>query len=192
MKSTLRAGGYGGQRRKERGIVLFVAIIVLIAMTLAGLAMMRQMGAGTSIAGNVAFKEYATSVADRGTEFARAWMVTNRATLNNDNLAAGYHSSWSPGVDPTTFNWATGAATLVAENGNTALVYIERLCATANTSAIAPTQICSDKPVGTSESKSGGSYPSVIPPTPPQPYFRVTTRVDGPRNTRSFTQVLMQ
>jgi type IV pilus assembly protein PilX len=177
---------------RQRGVVLFVAIIVLVAMTLAGLAMMRHMGVGTSIAGNVAFKENATSVADRGTEAARAWLTANQAILNNDNLPAGYHSSWAASVDPTTFNWAGGSVQLPAEVGNVASVYIERLCETPNLSALAPTQVCSDKPVGTGASRGGGSYPSVLPPTPPQPYFRVTTRVDGPRNTRSYTQVLMQ
>lgn len=173
--------------------MLFVAIIVLVAMTLAGLAMMRQMGVGTSIAGNVAFKENATSVADRGTEWARQWLTLNQAALNNDNLPAGYHSSWAASVDPTTFDWSpAGSFQLPAEVGNVASVYIERLCATPNLSALAPTQVCSDKPVGTGPSRGGGAYPSVLPPTPPQPYFRVTTRVDGPRNTRSYTQVLMQ
>lgn len=181
--------------RRQRGIVLFVAIIVLIAMTLAGLAMMRQMGVGMSIAGNVAFKENATSAADRGTEFARRWLIDNQAFLNNDQIAAGYHSSWAASPDPTTYNWTTGAGAFelaTVELGNTVRVYMERLCATPALSATAPTQVCSDRPVGTGASRGGGSYPSVIPPTPPQPYFRVTTRVDGPRNTRSYTQVLLR
>lgn len=189
---TRRFEPRSGSVRAQRGIVLFVAIIVLIAMTLAGLAMMRQMGVGTSIAGNVAFKENATSVADRGTEAARVWIAANQATLNNDNFGQGYHSSWAASVDPTTFNWAQSLVLAPPEAGNVASVYIERLCATPNISATAPAQVCSDKPVGTGASRGGGSYPSVIPPTPPQPYFRVTTRVDGPRNTRSYTQVLMQ
>jgi len=53
------------RRQGQHGVVLFVALIVLIIMTLAGLALLRQMGVGTSIAGNVAFKENATSVAER-------------------------------------------------------------------------------------------------------------------------------
>ena len=44
--------------RGERGVVLFVALIVLIIMTLAGLALLRQMGAGVSIAGNIAFNDF--------------------------------------------------------------------------------------------------------------------------------------
>ena len=61
--------------------MLFVALIVLIIMTLAGLALLRQMGVGTSIAGNIAFKENATSVADRGTEFANRWLFAITRSL---------------------------------------------------------------------------------------------------------------
>lgn len=188
--------------RRERGVVLWVAIIVLVAMTLAGLAMMRQMSAGTSIAGNVAFKESATAVADRGAEFARVWLTNNAALVDNDNFAAGYHSSWAPNVDPSTFNWAQAVdlsnvlldpANLdPGQTGNKALLYVERLCATPNLGALAPLQVCSDKPGTNNTNRGGASYPTGIPPPPPQVYYRVTTRVDGPRNTRSYTQVLMQ
>jgi len=188
--------------RRERGVVLWVAIIVLVAMTLAGLAMMRQMSAGASIAGNIAFKESATAVADRGAEMARVWLMNNPGLLNNDNFAVGYHSSWAPSTDPSTFNWAQAmdlSDPLLdpgnldpGRTGNRALMYIERLCLNPNVSALAPLQVCSDKPGGTDTNRGGASYPTGIPGAPPQVYFRVTTRVDGPRNTRSYTQVLMQ
>jgi Tfp pilus assembly protein PilX len=95
--------------------VLFVALIVLIVMTLAGLALLRQMGIGTSIAGNVAFKENATSVADRGTEAARAWLIANSAITANDSPVDGYYSSWAAGVDPTAFTWTAGQARMLIE-----------------------------------------------------------------------------
>jgi len=188
--------------RRERGVVLWVAIIVLVAMTLAGLAMMRQMSAGASIAGNIAFKESATAVADRGAEKARAWLAANPGVLSNDNFAVGYHSSWAASVDPGTFNWAEAmdlSDPLLdppnldpGRTGNRAFMYIERLCLTPNISALAPNQVCSDKPGGSDSNRGGASYPTGLPPPPPQVYYRVTTRVDGPRNTRSYTQVLMQ
>lgn len=182
--------------RHQQGVVLFVALIVLIIMTLAGLALLRQMGAGTSIAGNIAFKENATSVADRGTEFARTWLAANSAITASDSLADGYLSSWGGSVDPTTFNWAAQSRTLVddqAQTGNTARIIIQRLCATAGMSAIDPAQQCSDFPVvNGGQSHGGGGYPSVLPGASPSPFYRITTRVDGPRNTVSYTQVLMQ
>jgi len=71
-------------------------------------------------------------------------------------------------------------------------MYIERLCLTPNVTALAANQVCSDKPGGSDSNRGGASYPTGLPPPPPQVYYRVTTRVDGPRNTRSYTQVLMQ
>ncbi|MEO8311456.1 MAG: hypothetical protein ABI520_09815 [Caldimonas sp.] len=182
--------------RHQQGVVLFVALIVLIIMTLAGLALLRQMGVGTSIAGNVAFKENATSVADRGTEFANRWIVLNYAITATDSVADGYLSSWGAVVDPTAFNWAGQAKTLVddqAQTGNTTRFIIHRLCETPNLSALAPAQKCADSPVlNAGESHSGASYPGVLPGTTTKPFFRITTRVDGPRNTISYTQVLVQ
>lgn len=177
--------------RRQRGVVLYVAIIVLVAMTLAGLAMMRQMGAGASIAGNVAFKENATSIADRGIEAGRKWIFDNATQLSNDNKPQGYYSSWAATVDPSQFDWENQSLVLpVTDAGHDVRVVVERLCATPDMSAIAPTQVCSDKQVDTGGDKSGDLLK--LPPTSPKPYYRVTTRVDGPRNTRSYVQVLMQ
>jgi type IV pilus assembly protein PilX len=182
----------------QRGVVLFVALIVLVFMTLAGLALMRQMGAGTSIAGNIAFKESATSVADRGIEGAREWFKTPSQNTLDDSFANGYHSSWAGGVDPTTYDWDNESFEILDDagsTGNTTRVMVHRLCATAGLAANAATQRCSDG-VDTSAgggSKGGGSYGTGPPPTPlASPYFRVTARVVGPRKTVSYTQVLMQ
>jgi type IV pilus assembly protein PilX len=183
--------------RRQQGVVLFVALIVLIIMTLAGLALLRQMGAGTSIAGNIAFKENATSVADRGTEFARAWIGLNSAITASDSFSDGYHSSWAGGVDPTTFVWDDTQSKLLADDfsqtGNRARIIIQRLCATAGMSAIDPAQQCSDSPVvNGGSSHGGGGYPSILPGAAPSPFYRITTRVEGPRSTVSYTQVLLQ
>ena len=182
--------------RRQDGVVLFVALIVLIIMTLAGLALLRQMGAGTSIAGNIAFKENATSVADRGTEFANRWLVLNYAITSSDSIADGYISNWGTSVDPTTFDWDAQSKLLIddeAQTGNRTRFIIHRLCKKKDLSYLAPDQICSDSPVvNAGDSRGGASYPGVLPGAINKPFFRITTRVDGPRFTTSYTQVLVQ
>ena len=59
-------------------------------------------------------------------------------------------------------------------------------------SAIDPAQRCSDSLVATGGSRGGGGYPSILSPTSTAPFYRVTTRVQGPRNTISYTQALLQ
>ena len=177
-------------------MVLFVALIVLIIMTLAGLALLRQMGAGTSIAGNIAFKENATSVADRGTEFANSWLIANYAITATDSIANGYLSSWGASVDPTSFDWAGQARTLTddqAQTGNTTRFIIQRLCETPNMSALdSRPEVLGFPVLNSGDSRAGAGYPGVLPGATTKPFFRITTRVDGPRNTISYTQVLVQ
>ena len=192
-------GGAGGQQ----GVVLFVALIVLIVMTLAGLGLMRQLGVGTSIAGNVAFKESATAVADRGAEVALQWLSLPATNASLTSVPDGYDSSWGAGFDPNAFAWGPGfsitivpplpAALDFAQTGSQTDMVIQRLCATPNMSSLDPAQRCSDSLVPNPLRSHGGpGYGSTMPAMTPAPFYRVTTRVRGPRNTVSVTQTMLQ
>lgn len=181
-------------RGAQRGVVMWVALVVLIVMTLAGLAMLRQMGTGLSIAGNMAFKENATSVADSGTEVGRQWLVAQTtATLDNDAPLSGYFATWGASVDPTTFDWTNVGSVPVALDagtGNAVRYVVHRLCQNPGPVS-AVTQRCSDLEDNTGGSKEGLSYGVGAPAQGLRPYFRVTVQVLGPRNTVSYTQVVM-
>ena len=64
-------------RRNQSGVVLFIALIVLVAMTLAGIAIMRSVDTGVAISGNVAFKQSTLSAADRGIDDAFQFLTNN-------------------------------------------------------------------------------------------------------------------
>jgi type IV pilus assembly protein PilX len=174
--------------RAQRGIVMFVALAVLILMTLAGLAMLRQMGGAVSIAGNLAFKQTATSVADVGTEAARAWFTAPGRDLAADSATNGYYATWSANVDPTTFPWSTAPSVSDAATGNTVQYITHRLCQLKK-DANAPDQQCSSEGGGGSD--KGGGGPGGFT-TLTKPYFRVTSKVTGPRNTVSYIQVVLR
>jgi type IV pilus assembly protein PilX len=188
--------------RRERGVVLFVALIVLIIMTLAGLALLRQMTSGVSIAGNIAFKENATSVADRGAEVALQYIALPTTVSSQDSVPDGYQSSWDGATDPADptnpalFDWGQSLLLVspdAAQTGNTARLLIHRLCLLPNAPVSAAGQRCSDAPIiNSGVSLGGGGYGGVLPPPPPTPFYRATTQVRGPRNTVSYTQVLLQ
>ena len=181
--------------RQQRGAVLFVALVVLVVMTLAGLSLLRQMSAGNAIAGNVAFKEGATSAADAGVEQARAWILANQALLNVDQMADGYRNTWAEGVDPTSFDWSQSGTTSLESkliSGNQVRYVIHRLCEFPGLDPTDPNQRCSVSPVADLRDHAGIDYGN--PGTealPVRPFYRITSRVDGPRNTISYTQVLM-
>jgi len=59
-----------GYASRQRGVVLFFALIALVVMSLAAVALIRSVDTNTLIAGNLAFKQAATSSGDSGLEMA--------------------------------------------------------------------------------------------------------------------------
>ena len=193
------AGAPPGNR--QRGVVLFISLIILVAMTLAGIAMFRQVGTGVIIAGNLAFRKNATSVADMGLEAARAWLVAQgSATLNTDQ-APGYFScamTVAPNpacaqasFDPVAFNWSGSSVQVTGDDGtgNEVRYVIHRLCAAAGSPTAIPCATLGS--AGAGGSKGGGAYGVLPLANTVQPYFRITARTAGPRNTVSYVQVIM-
>ncbi|HEX5355654.1 MAG TPA: hypothetical protein VFW93_05530 [Aquabacterium sp.] len=71
------------QPRREQGIVLIMALIVLVALTLGALALTRSVYTSNVIAGNLAFQQAATHSADAGIEAAVAWLENNNGKTNS-------------------------------------------------------------------------------------------------------------
>jgi Tfp pilus assembly protein PilX len=179
-----------GRRQGQRGIVLYVALVVMIAMMLAGVAMLRSVGAGVGVAGNLSFKQNATLAGDRGTEMAIAWLTTRSALqLEVDDTAHGYFATWDTGFDPAnTFDWS-GAAVQVATNddgaGNAVRYVIHRLCKNPGSALSGMGQECA---VHGDICTNLGAV-QTCKPSPP--VFRVTSRTVGPRDTTSYVQVVV-
>jgi Tfp pilus assembly protein PilX len=182
-------------RRPQSGVVLFVALIVLVAMSFTGIALMRSIGSGVMVSANLAFKQTTTAGAERGIEAAKTWLLgQSTASLKDDNVGAGYYSSWGV-FEPTTYDWSGGVVLLAADSAGTSVAYIvHRLCQTPNATINAPGQQCVMKSVSTSSggggSAGGVAYGSVNLKTTVSPYYRVTVRSSGPKNTVSYVQVI--
>jgi Tfp pilus assembly protein PilX len=180
----------------QQGVALVIALIGLIAMTLAGLALMRSVNTGNVIAGNLAFRHTSLSATDVGVEAAFA-LVSNLSASAPDAVypvnclvgACNYYPtrliSLSPSGVPTEINWSiVPKATL--NQSYTVQYVVDRLCD-------GPTPItdiaikCMNSTNQTAGSKRAGavSFSSAN-----QVYYRATIKVTGPRNTRSFVQVI--
>ena len=57
-------------RNKQQGVVLVIAMIALVAISLAGVALMRTVDTSNVVSGNIAFNEAAMQLADVGAELA--------------------------------------------------------------------------------------------------------------------------
>jgi hypothetical protein len=181
-------------RNRQNGVVLLIALIMLVAMSLAGVALMRSVETAVVVAGNFAFKESGIQVADQGAQEAARWLGLNSAgnLLYTDNPAAGYFSALPP-TDPDYFaeaSWGTAVAMnggVADASGNRIRYIIHRMCPMPGTSWDAPGNDCGFQ---TGKSTPDGSRRRDAPrfQGPPILYYRVTTRVDGPRNTVTVTQ----
>jgi len=188
--------------KRQRGTVLFIALIVLVAMTLAGIAIMRSVDTATLIAGNLAFKQATIQSSDNGVEQAYQWLLANRAALANNNLGSGYYSA-RPGAepnwnDPLTWASAVGAGTDAA--GNTTSYLIHRLCdcpdtpyngtcATGNAQQCALTTASNIAPPPAQGDSFAVGAPGYL--EDPKVYYRITVRTQGPRNTTSYVQSMV-
>ncbi len=59
---------------RQKGVVLLITLIMLVAMTLAAIALMRSVDTSNLVAGNMAFEQSSLNVADLGTEQAITYL----------------------------------------------------------------------------------------------------------------------
>jgi type IV pilus assembly protein PilX len=190
----------------QRGTVLLIALILLVALSLAGIALIRSVSTSNMIAGNLAFQQGATHAADMGVETAVGFLEANSAVVAG---VSALHSSVTSGAgtryvavrqDPAAGQswdafWSatlagSGAVNTLATDaaGNTVSFVIHRLC----NSAGAPVYPgCSSSPTDATSSGNSQGAGVIALTSPRQVYYRVTTRVAGPRNTLSYVQVIV-
>jgi Tfp pilus assembly protein PilX len=191
-------------RRAQEGAVLFIALIVLVAMSLAGLALLRSVDTGTIIAGNLAFRQTSMHVADLGVEAAREWLrTTTLSDLYNDRAGDAYYATWQASLDllgndpaKTDFDWtgakSVTAAPFVPPTGYAVHYVIHRLCEGSGD----PSSTACARVTGAAGGTSGGTKGAAVYGTyaisvPTSAMYRITVRVSGPRSTRSFVQAVV-
>jgi len=189
----------------SRGVALITALIVLVVMTLAGLAIVRSTLTSTRIAGNLAFQQAATQSADVGIEAAVAWLENNNTGTRlhghidigggepvgyfarRDDPAAG--QSWQAYWDGAIATTARVNVLVPDGAGNQVRWVVHRLCnAVGDPVSGAGCEASPELSGGESGSKGAGVVGLL---TEAQRYYRITARVDGPRNTVSFVQVIV-
>lgn len=203
--------------RTQHGLALLVALLVLVALSLAGIALIRSVDTASMVAGNIAFRQGTTLAADSGVEAARAFLTTtSSAELQQNNANAGYYATSQDSLDLTgnktpdtvgdNVNWpgtSDGTATpkCLSEDdaGYTACYIVHRLCDSAgpvnvftcSTRASVPGN--KGKSLGPRQAEIGYNPQGPIwgSGAPPLVYYRVTVRVAGPRNNVGFVQAFL-
>ena len=190
-------------RQCQCGIALFFTIVVMVALMLAGIALIRSMDTATVVGGNLVLEQAAMSAADRSIEYAvhALFDTTLVGDRTVDNKGQNYLASVGRNADgsipeipkalqepfPAGFAGLSGSLIAPDEAGNKSYFLIERMC-------LAP-----GAPVGNNcnlSSAAFGSDPGTQHYTglirPGDAYYRVTVRTEGPRNTVSYAQAILK
>lgn len=83
---------------RQRGLVLLIAMIALVVLSLAAVALIRNVDNATVIAGNLAFKQSATSSGEAALIRANQWLAAQAVLdppvgFDSNNLAVGYYAT---------------------------------------------------------------------------------------------------
>lgn len=192
-----------GRRIRQRGVVLLITLIALVTLALAALALVRSVDTNIIVAGNVSLKQAATLTADNGVESAIGWLNVTEGDagidhFNNDDVDDAYYAT-SDGFDPLNdATWNGGVTVAVATgtgidggrdlSGNRIRYVIQRLCSEAGEPDVNNCLIVE----GESDTSSMRVMDDPPPSEPPlSPIYRITARVDGPRNTVSYVQAFV-
>jgi Tfp pilus assembly protein PilX len=215
MKSEFRSARQ--RYSHEKGVVLFIALIVLIAMSIAAIALVRSTDTANIISGNFAFKQAALQEGDVGLDVGflalNDALSVNFIANKNADAAPRYFATMqtaATGLDPNgapnfinamTPADAVGAADVyaggVGPNGNRVRYVIERMCnlvggVPPSTAAQISANCITYTPASVSNSSRNSMRVRLNPVTTGNVYYRITVRVDGPRNTVSISQAIVR
>lgn len=193
-------------RARQQGVTLMISLVVLVIMTLAGIALMRSVDTTNIIAGNLAFQQSAMHSGDSGIETAIDWLETNNAggylyeDRNGVAECFGYNASLvdGPAAGVSWDAWwnslgACQTVTLATDvAGNTASFTIQRMCQATGDPNSTPSPGCATSSIttvgGTTSSQTSGY---VALQYSGQVYYRITSRILGPRGTKSYVQSIV-
>lgn len=196
--------------RREAGVVLFIALIVMVALSLAGIALLRSADTATAVAGNLAFKQAAAAAVDRSVETAVQALFDPQADPTTSAPVIADKSVDSPANNYYACVQAPGGGCLPAANaipeipgllvtkagltpvvadaaGNTSYYVIERMCANPGP---AVGSNCNLSLAGLGADAGTQHYEALS--RPGDAFYRVTVRVEGPRNTVQYAQAILK
>ncbi len=192
---------------RERGVVIFVALIVMVALSLAAIALIRSIDTTNTVVGNLGFRQASIPPTNQAIEKAAAALFANAsktgapaiADTTVDVTAQNYFASrvarsgrgsarGSRTICRRRCNYSLATSNILTDGADNEIRYvIERMCLNPGPADLSNCDLTGPKQVpGTTIGD-----PSQ-PPLPRFPFYRVTIRVDGPQNTVSFAQAMLR
>ena len=198
---------------RQKGVVLFMAMIALVVMSLAAVALIRSVDTNSQIAGNLAFRQSAITSSSYGIEYMADTIGVQPAAFGEATSAGqGYYATcetfdtdplnrcdganltldanWQPGVTSGLAN-GLGVAGGVDAYGNTIQYIVERMSVSLGNVSVTKDALLASSdvsPSGLSNCTTGSCPKDKLVDIP---VYRVTVRIAGPKNTVSYIQAFI-
>ncbi|SEL69208.1 hypothetical protein SAMN05216359_1146 [Roseateles sp. YR242] len=190
--------------RRQRGIIMVIALITLAIMMVGAVAALRAMNATLTGAGNVGMKRDMGNQAEIALRKAMVGLNSGVA-LTSNATSINYSATMLPTTPEGIPNALLGTTPTTVGGLGAASNVVDLTAAPAYGTAIAPKvtmyyvidRLCratGDMDTGnclTPSNPSQGTDGSGGIPTTSKPVYRVTVRVDGPRGSQSFYQATL-
>jgi len=193
MKPTLTTS-------RQRGIALPVMLLMMLTMLATSIFLIKSINSTTLTASNLAYESAQAKQADQGLSTAFQWLsrtaFESKATLNQDNAAAGYIANWDTTKKVSDPLFWTGKQTVVDPTTQTSVEYvIHRLCKNSGAYDL-PTNQCvltvdasGMSAAGTPGKSLGLGNPNFA--SAPQVHYVVTSRIFGARGGNVVNQLVV-
>jgi type IV pilus assembly protein PilX len=198
--------------QRQRGVALFVALIAMVLLSIAGIALVRSVDTTSGVAGNVAFRMGANGPINDAIEIAIDKLFRSKTIVTyQHDVAKGYYALLQAGERPNgipaalagdyatmSLNYAGAGlpAAVVDPNTKTEVRYvIERMCKDPGTAGPwAPSiAICDTLPPKVAQAGTDNKPAGKTLTLPAVPNYRVTVRVDLPNSsTTSIAQAILR
>jgi len=182
-------------RRGERGYILVLVLVVLVAMLVSGIALVRSMDTGQLVAGNLASRSATVHSADAAIQSAITWLQTQanagNGVLYADAATSGYYAE-VPNPEPyfTPSFWTKCAACSFTDaSGNNVSWVVHRMCnlpGNPNGVGMYCSTVAGSASNNNSMSSDASTYNGVA-----AYYYRITVQVRDSRNTTTLSQAFI-
>lgn len=176
----------------QRGYMLMLVLVALVAMMISGVALVRSMDTNTLVAGNLASRNATVNSADAGVQAAAAWIQANSSNgvLNADAAASGYYSYGTDQAWTSSTFWTTCTTCTFTDAANNQVSWsVSRMCKLTG-SPTGTGNFCASLNGSTA---NGGSYSSdaVNFTGSPKYFYRITVQVVDSRNSSTLSQAFV-
>lgn len=196
-------------QRSQKGVVLFVALIAMVILMMAGVGLMRSIDTSSGIVGNLGFRAASIAPVNYAIEEAvdkiyKAKTVSTSSSQPASNYFSFLQAGESKNGVPAMLQGPYGAMTAsYAAAGVTAAPFVDNVSGTevryviervCNMAAVSQAEIIGHCDILPPKVPSAGTDNKVKPiPLPPIPIFRVTVRADIVNtNAVSYAQAFLR